>query len=213
MNILMSIRKPWTDMILNGSKTLEFRNNIGNNFETGSIVYVYESKSNKGLGKVVGEFKIKEIVNISKSKAGAYPFLLYYAENILKDKESVKAIEKIYDIELNNYDDSFKLYYIFNPEALEMIEKTDKSIDFLSMTKDEYSKYKEKEEKSMKIWKDCDEWLKYIGFYNDYGESNYKNYIEIYNYVKYDKPLELNNFKNQKGEIISRAPQSWCYTI
>lgn len=37
MNILMSIRKPWTDMILNGSKKLEFRNNIGKNFKIGLL--------------------------------------------------------------------------------------------------------------------------------------------------------------------------------
>lgn len=165
------------------------------------------------MGKIVGEFKIKDIVNIPKSKAGAYPFLLYYAENILKDKESVKAIEKIYDIRLNNYNDSLKLYYIFNPEALEMINKTNKSVDFSSMTREEYFKYKEKEEKSMKIWEDCDNWLRSIGFYNENDESFYKNYIEIHDYVKYKKPFELSEFKNQKGEVIKKAPQSWCYTI
>lgn len=51
-------------------------------------------------------------------------------------------------------------------------------------------------------------WNNEIAYYGK-GKSLYGWYIS--NLVIYDKPKELSEFKNTKGEPITRAFQSWCY--
>src|SRR5574344_406758 len=119
MAILMSMYNVWANKILNGTKPIEFRNNIGKNFAIGETIYVYESGKNKRQKKVVGEVKIKDIQSIKQSKVGCYGLLLYYVKNILKDNDIVDAMQKMYDIELPHYNPAIKLCYIFQPEVIE----------------------------------------------------------------------------------------------
>lgn len=70
--ILWSIRKPYTDYIIIGKKTIEVRKHIPKRLTPCSVNLIYETKANGGCGKVIGEFKcskveeIKMPANISK---------------------------------------------------------------------------------------------------------------------------------------------------
>lgn len=212
MDILMSIHKVWIEKIFNKEKILEFRKSIGKNFKIGDTVYLYETSKNGGSKKVVGEFTIKDIVKLNKkSKIATYDLLPYYCLNIIKDEEAFEAVDKIFNIPLKNYNDAIKLSYIFNPHFIEYLRDTNNFPDLSKFSRDELNIYLKNQEKSSKLVKDCDNWLFNIGFYNEYWECYYKYYLEIDNVKKYDIPLDLSNFKNQKGEIILKASQSWCY--
>ena len=76
MDILMSLHKQWASKIFNKTKTLEFRKNIGKDFNVGDIVYIYETSKNNGRKMIVGQFTIKDIVKIDQSSGcGTYDLL------------------------------------------------------------------------------------------------------------------------------------------
>lgn len=211
MCILMSLYNIWIEKILNNEKPLEFRNNIGKNFKKGEKIYLYETSKNKGRKMVVGEVLIKDIQEIKFSKIGSYGLIKYYAQNILKDKKVVESIEEIYKFDLPNYDPSYKLYYLFQPDVLQLIKDTDKLPELMKMSTEEYREYDNLQKKAISIIKGCDKWLNNIGYYNQYGETFYKNYIELEKPIRYKTPIPLSKFKNLNGDTIKRAPQSWCY--
>lgn len=210
MNVLMSLHNVWCDKILDGSKTLEFRNNIGKNFKIGDTVYLYETSKNKGRKLVVGQFKIKDIKKIQNTKIKSYSILPYYAKNIVKDKEIKNAILNIFDSDIVG-NEEIKISLMFCPEYLNDFKRTNKLPDVNILTKEESKKYFENLNKAKMVLKNCDEWLLSIGYYNGNYETNYKNYIEISEPIRYEKPLKLENFKNLNDEKIKRAPQSWFY--
>lgn len=211
MAVLMSLYNVWCNKILDGSKPLEFRNNIGKDFKVGDKIYLYETSKNNGRKKVVGEVIIKDIVKLQKSKMGFYNFLGYYVKNILKDKDLYKKVETVYEYDLPNYDAGYKFYWLFLPEVLDELKTHNKLPDYFDMTPEEAKRFQQLQKKAQKLIEDCDDWLRSIGYYNEYEESFYKNYIEVTNPIKYTTPLELSDFKNLKGSPITRAPQSWCY--
>lgn len=56
--VMWSIRRPHTDNIKNGNKWDEIRKRIPQNLTSETINYIYETKSNGGCGKVIGEFRV-----------------------------------------------------------------------------------------------------------------------------------------------------------
>lgn len=211
MAILMSLHNIWCDKILDGSKTLEFRNNIGKQFKIGDTIYLYETSKNKGRQVIVGEVKIKDIQPIPRSKVGCYGLLPYYAQHIVEDKEISDAIMFAYNFDLPNYDGIFKMKWMFLPEALKKFKETGHLPDYIRMKEDEFEEYQQKSFKAQLVMEHCDEWLSSIGYYNECDETNYRNYIEVEDPIRYKTPLKLEDFKNLKGEKITKAPQSWCY--
>ena len=212
MNILMSLHKKWADKIFDGSKILEFRKRIGKNFKAGDIVYIYETSKNGGCKKVVGYFNIKTIVKIDQSSGcGTYDLLPYYCKNILKDEAVFEEVMKAYNIELPNYKDSIKLSYIYNVNFLEFLRDTNEFPFLLNLSKKEQKAYYAGQEKTKKLIDSCEEWLRDIGYYNEFDETYYNYYLEIENVNKFDEPKELSDFMNQNNLPINVAPQSWCY--
>lgn len=211
MAILMSIHNVWCEKILNGTKTLEFRNNIGKNFLIGDTIYIYETFRNNGRKMVVGEVKIKDIKEIPKSRCGCYGLLPYYAQNIVTDEEIRKAIIDTYNFDLPDYDGIFKMKWMFLPKHLEKFKETGRLPDFMLMKPEEFDEYEKKSFKAQLVMEDCDDWLRDIGYYNECDESYYKKYIELELPQRYTTPIPVENFKNLQGEAIKKAPQSWCY--
>ena len=212
MDILMSLHKKWADKIFDGSKTLEFRKKIGKDFKVGDIVYIYETGKNGGKKQVVGDFTIKSIVRIDQSSGcGTYDLLPYYCENIIRDFEALEAVKKAYAIELPNYKDSIKLSYIYNINFLESLRDTDNFPFLLNLSREEQRAYYDGQEKTKKLIDSCEDWLRDIGYYNEFEETYYNYYLEIENVHKYDMSLNLNAFLNKEKEPIITAPQSWCY--
>lgn len=216
MDSLISIHNIWCNKIFNKEKFLEFRNNIGKDIHAGDKVYMYETYFNKGRKKVVGEFTIKSINPIFKnhSRLGCYSFLKIYAEKVVKDEELLKKVEKALSINLTGYYNDLVLNSLFVPEELEYMEKYSLPMptDFeTSFKKYSDKSYLEAKNKADKLMKDCDDWLRNIGYYNDLDESNYKYMIEIENPIRYDNPIAISEFELLNGNKIKRAPQSWCY--
>ena len=212
MDILMSLHKQWASKIFNKTKTLEFRKNIGKDFNVGDIVYIYETSKNNGRKMIVGQFTIKDIVKIDQSSGcGTYDLLPYYCEHIIKDNEALKAVKKAYDVELSHYKDSIKLSYIYNLDFLESLRDTDDFPCLFTMPQEKLNKYYKGQEQTKKLIDDCEKWLKDIGYYNEFDETYFNYYIEIENVIKYDTPLKITDFFNTKNEQITTAPQSWCY--
>lgn len=56
--VMWAIRKPHTDNIKNGNKWDEIRKRIPKDLTSETINYIYETKSNGGCGKVIGEFRV-----------------------------------------------------------------------------------------------------------------------------------------------------------
>lgn len=56
--VMWSIRRPYTDNIKNGNKLDEIRKRIPKDLTSETINYIYETKSNGGCGKVIGEFRV-----------------------------------------------------------------------------------------------------------------------------------------------------------
>ena len=212
MDILMSLHKKWANKLLDGSKILEFRKRIGKDFKVGDIVYIYETGKNGGKKQIVGDFTIKSIVKIDQSSGcGTYDLLPYYCKNVLKDLDALEAVMKAYSIELSHYKDSIKLSYIYNVNFLEALRDTDNFPFLLNLSREEQNAYYEGQEKTKKLIDSCEDWLRNIGYYNEFEETYYNYYLEVENVHKYENSLSLDNFLNKENKPITVAPQSWCY--
>lgn len=210
MRILMSLYNVWCDKLLDGTKTVEFRNNIGKDFKPGDTILLYESARNKGCKKIVGEVKIKSIGTIKRSRMGAYGMMEYYLENIKKDKDALKAFRYATSLDIKNYDGPFVASLMFcNDQLKDLVEKGKAEITSLSNSK--YEVYTQNRERAEQLLKECDEWLHTIGYYNKRDETRYKAYIEVKSPKRYKKPKELSSIKDLNGKVIEKAPQSWQY--
>jgi predicted transcriptional regulator len=212
MNCIFSLKKCYADLILDGTKPIEFRNVLPK-LEHGDKVYIYETKS-KGCGKVVGYFVVDFTRKIPSFKIGTYIYMDLYAD-MFCDDYTKNMVKKAKEIELDDYDNSFVLYSLFKDDDLDEMKKTHKPVDheFWTFSQEDMDKYEKDREKQNKFMLDCDKWLSNIGFYNRYDEADWKYEIRIKEVVKFEKPLDLTNFKNSKNEFMQKAPQSFCYTL
>jgi predicted transcriptional regulator len=174
-------------------------------------VYLYETSKNNGRKMVVGEFTIKEIIDISKNrtKLGCYYFIDDYAKYILKDKTLYDRICRLKNIKITDYNQSYLLNFLFFDDILDYAEKNNRLDDMCKFNPSE--EYKIKREKAEDLMEDCDKWLNQMGFYNEDMMSYWNYAIVIDNPIKYTNPLSIADFKGANGKIIQKAPQSWCY--
>lgn len=220
MDIVMSINKEWSQMILRGDKPLEFRTKIPNNISVGDTIYIYETAKNKGAKAVVGKCKIKDIINVLKDDGswptyGCYPFIDYFCSEIKKDKKSAEVYKKVKEEFLhkfNNYKHGYIITYAFCEEELENIRKNSSPLDLWKIEDfDKVKKILSEIDISNEIMEECDKWLTNIGFYNDLCESYYKYAFLLTDIEKFEQPLPINYLIDKKGEEIKVAPQSWMY--
>lgn len=215
MNAIFSLYKDFTNLILSGEKDLEFRNkNIKVN--KGDKIYMYETKKNGGRGKVVGYFVVEEMVEIPKHKLGCYNFLLHYAIKKGLKEETISQIKKALSIDLECYDNSIVTNYLFDEEYLNFLIENKRPMTFnesFERSLKDPSFYNKLSKRSDDYCKEVDAWLSKIGFYNQYDESTWKYYIKISSYKKFEKPLNISDFRLINGECLKVAPQSFCYTL
>lgn len=214
MNVIYSIHNDFTKLIFDGTKSVEFRNSIGNKMQIGDRIYIYETRKHHGAGAIIGNVTIKDIKKIPYHKVGTYFILPYYVEKYgtEEDKNTVKSAM---GISLNDYDESIVLNYLYDQKSLDYMKTTHDVPDVLSNLYRGYSPaiFNQLHEKVDKLCNACDNWAKQIGYY-DLDDSAYWKYaIEITNPRKYDSGKPISDFQNSMGEVIKRAPQSWCYTI
>jgi hypothetical protein len=215
MNTIFSIRNNFTEQIFNGNKPLEFRNSIGKDVEANSTIYIYETKRNSGAGSVIGSVRIKSIIDIPWHRVGTYFILPYYVQ-LFGSEEEKEAVEKGMKVDLLDYDNSLILSYLFNDRILDYIEINK---DIPNACEDAHyfyqfgREYKDRDRKAKVLCNKCDEWAEQIGFYDSSGSSFWKYAIELIEPNLFDQGIPISEFKGRDGNFLTKAPQSWCYTL
>jgi hypothetical protein len=213
MNIIISIHNIWAEKILKGEKTIEFRNNLPKNLKPGDKVFIYETYKNNGRKMVVGSFTLSKAYKISnKGRIGFVAFIRYYVENILKDKELLKLIDRCEKISMPHHYQDIVYSYMYCDEILDYMEKHH-DVPELDLALYMDKTFLQKKAKAEMLTTDCDDWLTNIGFYNEFGESHYLYAFEIEHVEPFINPIPITEFVNQNMENIKTAPQSWCYTL
>jgi hypothetical protein len=218
--IMYSLHKYWCDKIFSGEKTLDFRTQLPKNLKKGTRIYMYETKQHDGSGKVVGECIVNDIIPVLRKDGkwpiyGCYPFIEYYFENIVGDfdfADYIRNIKNEFEDKFENYKYGFILYYIMSQENLTNIRNTGRPIDTWKISDmNLVHKILDDIDMANEFIQVCDDWLTDIGYYNDIGESYYKWGISFGEIVKYDEPIDVTNFLNQKGVSLKNGPHSFCY--
>jgi predicted transcriptional regulator len=190
-------------------KKYEFRTKLPKRLDTGNKIYVYEPKKNKGSGKIVGEFQVGRIFSCNYA-FGAFPFIVDFCRNVLKNDEYADKFERAVKINMPNYKQGYIMKYALDDVSIDYIEQHNGEHPPLVLYISDPKRCAAIEE-SERVWKLCDEYLRLCGFYNDWGESCYNYAIEILNPVLYDTPKELTEFQKEDGSIVEKAPQSFVY--
>lgn len=215
MDAIFSIRPPFTDMIFNGEKDLEFRSKIGNELFPGNKLYVYETKKNRGLGAVIGSVTIEQIEELPYHKIGTYNLISHFTEKYGSEEEK-KTVKKAMSIRLSNYDESIVLSHLFNDRTLDyMLENDDVPDPFKQPPYYGYSvkEFNQINEKGKKLLLRCDSWLKTIGYYTENGCTLWEYMIKLKEPKRFIHPKSITEFIKRDGTALKRAPQSWCYTL
>ena len=219
MNVMYSLYKHWCDMILSGEKPLEFRTKLPKNLKPGTKIYLYETRKHGGAGAVVGECTVQDIIPVLSEDGkwpicGNFPFLEYYCETIIKDEAMAEHIHKCkeeFKGKPKHYRYGYITKYMFSPESLDSIRQTGEPMDIMQLNIKERDKLLKDFEVADKLERACDEWLEHIGFYNEYGETNYRYGLVLSNPVRYETPKPIIDFQYSNGETIQTPPQSYCY--
>lgn len=215
MNTIYAIYKEYIQLILSDIKNLEFRTHIGKNLQVGDTIYLYETKRHHGAGAVVGSVKVKNIFILKYHKVGTYNMLPFYVQKFGTDEEKA-TVQKALSIHLSEYDDSIVLNYLYDDNMLSYMKEHNDVPDpfnypaYHGYTAEEYNK---RMKKSAKLCEACDEWLKKIGYYDEFGNCHWNYAIELIEPIRFDEIREISEFKGKNGENLVRPPQSWCYTL
>ena len=209
MNCMITMSKEYIDLIFNGKKPFDFKN-VSPKLKEDDKVYLFDSSQKK----VRGYYTVKDIseINHKKIKIGTYLFIDIFAK-IFCDEKIQKSVNKAKQVEFENYYNSYVLEFLFMDDLIEEMIKTHKPpiIDYWKMNQDEMKEYNQMRQKQTEFCKACDEWLKKIGFYNEYDESTWKYQINIKNVVKFEKPIDVNKFQLRNGNYITNGPQNFYY--
>ncbi len=220
MNIILPMYKHWSDMILSGEKTLEFRTKVPTKLQVGDKIFTYESGKYGGSKEIVGECTYEGKIDVLSPEGkwpmlGAYPFIDYFFEYVKHDAATAqhyRQLKEEFD-KYKNYKYGFILGYAMCPEELESLRTTGQLIDTWKIHDMNYVKLiLDGNAKSDQHTKMCDDWLTRIGFYNEMCESYYKYAFILSNPIRYATPKPLSDFTDIHNNPIAKAPQSFMYT-
>lgn len=209
MNAIFSTDKYFLDLIFDKTKNIEFRKTLVKNLHQGDKIYFYETKRH-GSGMVVGYATIKDIVKIKHLRAGTMFLLPFYVEKYGTEEEK-KTVDLMMSVDLENYDNSLLLDYLFDEKSLNEAKRTKKPRGF-SLNNREIPKFLEQQRKAQNLCSKCDDWGRKIGFYDNFGESSWDYAYILEDPKRFDAPKKVSEFKGLKGTITT-APQSFCYLI
>lgn len=222
MDIMYANSRPLSQMILSGEKTIDFRKQRPKHLNTDDTIYIYESGRNHGAKAVVGQCRLQEIIPICGENGkepfpafGAYTPMLYFLKQIKKDivlHDRVKQIFDQYDpILTKRYKRGYILEFLFSPEDLLNIKTNGEPVDTWKLMNQQAWHILEQRKKARELIQECDEWLTHIGFYNEYGESQYRFMLLLSDPVTYEKPISINKFRTLNNKPLSHPPQSYLY--
>ena len=189
-------------------KPFEFKTRLPKALKEGDKVYIYEPKRNKGCGQVIGEFTAGKIFKCDYPM-GAFPFISYFCEHVVQNSDYARKFDKAFNTEMRGYKQGYIMKYALDEESVDHIAKYGVPPDLVDYLydKERYSKIEE----SQMIWEWCDDWLRKIGFYNEFGESFYEYAITVVDPVLYDTPKPITDFHKEDGSVVEKAPQSFMY--
>jgi hypothetical protein len=205
IDILINAKAPY-------DRILFFCSRIPKHIDIWDTAFIRDKNGIIGRGEITSFDKIH-----NPSRMGYYPFVDYYVEYVLKDPELLKLVKRAKEVKFKSTDCSVPLDYVFSEKYFPYIEKYKKYPDIEDFHNTFKSAQSEKEflslcnekEKANNLMKDCDEWLKNMGYYDDYGESKSDiSYIEIANIVK--TSLDFSSFELSNNRKVSHNHQ-WCY--
>ena len=224
LGILMSIHKDYIEKIFSGFKPFAFRKSLPKDFGVGTKLYFYETSKNGGRKMVVGEATVSDYFYLLSKDGkypcfGAYNFIEYYMEKIKGDKETAdkyRSVKEEFKDKFENYKYGFIINYALSEENLENIREKGQPINTWEMAGNYInnpllSKILNDVDRSSKYITECDEWLEKLGFYDRYGESDWKYAIKLDDVIEYKEPILLSDLNDRNGVSITRAPQSWMY--
>lgn len=216
MNIILASASVSADMILNGTKPLEFRTKHLKGIRPGETIFFYQIKKRGGCGMVVGHCTLVDTIPVLRPAFGCYNLMDYFLRNIKKNSalaDHVQSVMQEYAPYLEHqYRYGYILKYVFSPENLKHIKEHLCPIDTWKQGNATAMKIINDIRKGEALISSCDEWLGKIGFYNDYGEVCFNYAYVLKNPVRYETPLPISRFTNSAGMHLNMAPQSCCYT-
>lgn len=214
-NIMAALYLPWAQMILNGRKPFEFRKKPWKQVQIGDKLYLYETKRFGGRGKVVGEATIAELISMEFSPPPEPKTFLYWAKHIAKREDLVRGIEEIESIRVRNYKDGFVYRFALCDPIRKEIIRTHRLPSSYNTFFDR-SVYPERYQKiteATRLILQYDEWLRQMGFWNDFGETDYRVAYRLENPIQYSEPKSIHEFCGLDGKPIQAHPQSGIYVL
>lgn len=215
MDVMAACYKHWIDMILAGKKPFEFRVQPWVNAAIGSKLYLYETKRCGGAGMVMGEVTIEKIIPM-EFKMSPHPYTFrYWLENIRKCPEAIAAMDKIGSFQMSHYKDGYVYNFMLCESFIDYILSHDElppefnTLEDRIKNPDHYAKM----ESARKLIFGYDDWMKEIGFWNDFGESSYKIAYQLKEPIRYEYPIPITAFLGANGQSLKRPPQSFQYIM
>lgn len=227
MNVIFPIYKRWNRMFFEDNiltttpwapgekqhytyrKDFEFKVRKPN-IDVGDKIYIYEPKKDNGCGMVVGEFTIGAVMCLQEFRGGCIQFVPHFCRKVLKNNDYAEKFEQLVTIDIPDHQGTDKLKFALDEDSVEYIKNAKCLPPIEDYVSDRHRFVNVK--KATDIFRLCDEWLKRIGLYNQYGYSNYQYAFAVTNPVKYETPKALEQFQDKNGDAILHAPQSFVYT-
>lgn len=195
MDVMMSIRPPYSDLIFQEKKLFEFRNTLPE--QEIDTVYVYETLNGGGTGKVIGKFKAGKPIEMLFDMVEGY-FIADYCRKILKDDHLAGLFQEAVNSPMESYKVFSAIYFALNKPAMDYIKE--------NKTWPPYSvSCRGSNEEAEKIITRVSMWLE------DTGLENQNYAIPIIDPVEYLFPLDISDFCSPSGKALTRPPQSWQY--
>lgn len=184
-NVIISIHPKWCELIFSGKKKLEIRKRIPNaNFPI--TFYVYQTTDKN--------WKYNLIPSLA-SKQG-------------------KVVGTFTCNNIDHWESEFWLEDADVYEAITMIEKDDFEPGEYIQTRvftNEWEDWEiEPEFEKTLLYKDsCVSWSELHNYMKSGWNDFYTIHVEDVHY--FTNPMNISDFKNKKGIMMEKAPQSWCY--
>lgn len=208
--ILISIKN--TNKIFNGTQPILFLKRKGKNMNAGDTIYFCEPGA-RYSEEVVGKATIAAIKDVPHVFTATYMFLPYYV-SIYGNEEDKKMVEKAMAVQLDDYDNSFVLCYLYQDEVLKYMRENHKPPSVwppVPCSSEQINVFLRANKKRDALCNSCDAWAKELGFYDKYDQANWNYILELEGAVPFKKPVDIASFSDKDGKPLAKKPRNWRY--
>ena len=208
--IIISVKN--TDNIFNGTQPILFLKRKGKDMNAGDTIYFCEH-GDRYSEKVIGKATISAIKDVPHVFTATYMFLPYYV-SIYGNEEDKKMIEKAMEVQLDDYDNSFVLCYLYQDEVLEYMRENHKPPSVwppLPCSCEQINAFLRANKKRDALCNSCDAWARELGFYDKYDRAYWEYIVELKEAVSFNEPMNITSFSDVKGKPLTKKPRYWRY--